>query len=117
MHARVTRRMASVGSTRVGSGTFSTRTSPGPYISVALIHSTEAGRDAVCPTLLFQVPAGPLSADDAALRSPRGRQERVARVPHLEAGEDHAGAGEPPDLRRQPACAGSPPRGGGAARR
>src|SRR5262245_59066171 len=35
MQARVTRTMASVGSFTMGSGTFSTRTSPAPYITVA----------------------------------------------------------------------------------
>ncbi len=37
MAARVTRTSASVGSTRRASGTFSTRTSPAPYMTVARI--------------------------------------------------------------------------------
>jgi hypothetical protein len=37
MHARVTRRIASVGSIRRGSGTSSTRTSPASYMKVARI--------------------------------------------------------------------------------
>jgi hypothetical protein len=38
MHARVTRTIASVGSTMVESGTFSTRTSPAAYMMVARIN-------------------------------------------------------------------------------
>src|SRR5918992_3419282 len=37
MQARVTRRIASVGSTSAASGTFSTRTSPAAYMTVALM--------------------------------------------------------------------------------
>src|SRR5258708_4127712 len=42
IHARVTVRRASVGSPRRASGTFSNRTSPAPYMTVALTYDTEA---------------------------------------------------------------------------
>jgi hypothetical protein len=42
MHARVTRKIASVGSTIAASGTSSTRTSPAAYMTVALMVLREA---------------------------------------------------------------------------
>src|SRR5271154_2892337 len=51
MHARVTRTIASVGSTSCASGTFSIRTSPAPYITVALMAVTEAQAGRRAPDL------------------------------------------------------------------
>jgi hypothetical protein len=42
IQARVTRMITSVGSTIAGSGTSWTRTSPAAYMTVALMHSTQA---------------------------------------------------------------------------
>src|SRR5207248_2955915 len=70
MQARVTRRRASVGSMMRASGTSSIRTSPAPYMTVALMHGTQAGDDSPCPTLSIQVVAGP--QDDVRLPA-RGR--------------------------------------------
>jgi Helix-turn-helix domain len=107
MQARTTRMIASVGSRMDGSGMFSMRTSPAPYMTIArmrdLLSGTRkqrsAARDRPCCSRYWQGP--PLQPGGAPRRN--GSQERDPRVPDLEA------RGSP---RRRPALPGTGTTGG-----
>jgi hypothetical protein len=69
MQARVTRTMASVGSTMEGSGTSSMRTSPAANMTVARMASTKARIQPRWESLSSGILAGSLSGRRGAIRS------------------------------------------------
>src|SRR5215210_6659743 len=90
MHARVTRTMASVGSTMVASGTFSTRTSPAAYMMVArMVYCFE--EEWVCRLIdrfdgHFQLAAG-IQGLDARLDPSQAHQPPGKRLVPIEDGQ------------------------------
>src|SRR5918995_3569968 len=110
MLARTTRMIASVGSSILGSGTFSIRTSPAAYMTVARMSASfsfwhpakhaSAPRDRPRCSRYWQ---GLPAVAGRAYPGSRGRQKRDPRVPDLQAREDHPGAGGPLLVRGEPA--------------
>src|SRR5919202_232646 len=87
MQALVTRTMASVGSTREGSGTCSTRTSPAAYIRVARMHPGKhrtRGSEGPCEGHPPRNPRGWTSADAPGVGDGQEAPPPPAEVPSPE---------------------------------
>jgi hypothetical protein len=97
--ARVTRTSASVGSIRRASGTFSTRTSPAPYITVARIRPTSRPRRSKRPSfssLCLDGSGRCLSAVSFKVARGEKRAMRPRPKPTAQEGESIAGDGPVP---------------------